>query len=123
MKEITTEDAPAAIGPYVQAREHNGTVECSGQIGLTADGDLVDGITEQTRQALENLEAVLAAADCGWRHVLKTRIYLVDMQDYETVNEVYADHVGEHAPARVAVEVSALPAGALIEIEATAMKE
>lgn len=123
MKEIATDDAPAAIGPYVQAREQNGVVECSGQIGLTPDGDIVDGVEAQTEQALQNLEAVLAAADCTWRDVTKVRIYLVDIDDYGAVNEVYADHVGEHAPARVAVAVDALPAGALIEIEATAVKD
>ncbi len=121
MEEIATDDAPDAIGPYVQARKHDGFVECAGQIGLTREGDLVEGIEQQTAQALDNIEAVLDAADCGWRNVLKVRIYLADIDHYDTVNEVYADRIGGHAPARVVVEAAALPAGALIEIEATAV--
>lgn len=121
MREIRTDDAPAAIGPYVQARERDGIVECAGQIGLTPDGDLVDGIAAQTRQALQNLEAVLGAAGCGWDDVLKVRIYLADIDTYEQVNRVYADVIGDEPPARVVVGVDALPAGALVEIEATAL--
>lgn len=123
MKEIATDEAPDAIGPYVQARESHGIVECSGQIGLTPEGKLVDGVEAQTEQTLQNLEAVLDAAGCDWSNVLKVRIYLADIADYDAVNEIYAEHVRDNAPARVAMEVNALPADALIEIEATAVTD
>lgn len=122
MKVISTSQAPAAIGPYSQAVVHNGMVFCSGQISLTADGQGPVGETAaaQAEQIMKNIDAVLTAAGSGFGKVLKTTIYLVDMNDFAAVNEVYARAFPEQPPARSTVAVSALPKGALVEIEVTA---
>lgn len=122
MKVISTPEAPAAIGPYSQAVSHNGLIFCSGQISLTAQGEGPIGSTaaEQAEQVMKNIKAVLAAAGSGFDKVLKTTIYLVDMGDFASVNEVYARAFSEQPPARSTVAVSALPKGALVEIEVTA---
>ena len=119
---IQTDDAPAAVGPYSQAATDGSVLFTAGQIALTPDGDdLTDrSPAEQARQCLQNLEAVLEAADRTFDDVLKTTVYLADIDDYGDVNEVYAEYFGGDPPARSAVGVDALPKGAAVEIEAIA---
>ncbi|MEK4797456.1 RidA family protein [Thermoactinomyces sp. FSL K6-2592] len=123
MKKVQTDKAPQAIGPYSQAVETGDWIFTSGQIPLTPDGKLVaGGIEEQTRQVLENLKSVLEAAGSGLEHVVKTTIFLRDMNQFQTVNEIYGGYFKEHQPARSCVEVSRLPKDVLIEIEVIAKK-
>ncbi|WAA12340.1 RidA family protein [Fervidibacillus halotolerans] len=124
MKEIHTKLAPEAIGPYSQAIQWNGLVFTSGQIPLTKDGQLVDGgIEEQTEQVLKNLKAVLEEAGSSLQKVIKTTVFLKDMNDFQRMNAVYSQVFSEHQPARSAVEVSRLPKDVLVEIEAIAVVE
>lgn len=122
ISKVETGQAPAAIGPYSQAIKAGAFLYCSGQIPLVpTTGEMVDGgIEEQTRQVLENLTQVLAAAGVGFSAVVKTTIYLVDMNDFAIVNEVYGDYCVGIAPARATVQVAALPKGARVEIDAIA---
>jgi 2-iminobutanoate/2-iminopropanoate deaminase len=119
---IQTDNAPAAIGPYSQAIRYGGLVYTAGQVGADPrSGDLVaGGAAEQADQALRNLASVLAAAGSGLDLLLKTTIFLADINDFAAVNEVYARHLREPFPARSTVSVKALPKGALVEIEAVA---
>jgi 2-iminobutanoate/2-iminopropanoate deaminase len=120
---ITTDRAPAAIGPYSQAVRAGDFVFTSGQIGLDpASGQLVHGgIEAETRQVLDNLTAVLEAAGAGWRDVVRTTIYLADMGDFTLVNKLYGERVGVGVmPARSTVQVAKLPRGAAVEIDAVA---
>ena len=121
MKIVTSTAAPAAIGPYSQAIAENGLIFTSGQIPLSPEtGELVTGgITGQANQAIENLKAVLTEAGSDLSHVIKTTCFLTDMKDFAAFNEVYAGHF-TGKPARSCVAVSALPKGALVEIEAVA---
>lgn len=121
MKKIYTENAPAAIGPYSQAYISNGTVYCSGQIGIDPKtGNVVGGgIKEQTEQVLKNIEAVLAAAGTGFDRVTKTTCFLSDMSLFADFNAVYATKFVS-LPARSCVAVKGLPKGADIEIEVIA---
>lgn len=121
---IHTDQAPAAIGPYVQALRSQDWIFSSGQLGLDpVTGKLVGGgVTEQARQALANLAAVLEAAGGGLDCVLKTTVFLVDMADFPAMNAVYAEAFGAHSPARSTVAVAALPLGARFEIEAVARR-
>lgn len=120
MRTISSQQAPAAIGPYAQAVVTGGFLFTAGQIALDpATGKMVDGgITEQTKQVFANLTAVLEAAETTWDDVVKTTVFLADLGDFPAVNELYAQQVGTARPARSTVQVSALPRGALIEIEA-----
>ncbi len=120
---ISTDKAPAAIGPYSQAILAQGRlVFCSGQVALRPDGSFVDGgVGPQTRQAMNNLQAVLEAAGASFDHVVKVTIFLADLGDYAEVNAIYAEYFGELPPARAAVEVSRLPKDALVEIECVAV--
>jgi 2-iminobutanoate/2-iminopropanoate deaminase len=123
MKEIiATDRAPKAIGPYSQATRHNGLVYSSGQIPLdTATGQLIEGgIVEQTARVLENLKGVLEAAGAGLDSVLKTTVFLKDMAEFGSMNEVYAKYFDTNPPARATVEVARLPRDARVEIEAIA---
>ncbi|MEW9032435.1 MAG: RidA family protein [Planifilum fimeticola] len=121
MKPIRTDQAPAAIGPYAQAMQVGNFVFTSGQIPLKPTGELVTGdIVEQTRQVFANLRAVLQAAGTDLDRVVKTTVYLADMNDFSKVNEVYATYFPEHRPARSCVEVSRLPKDVGIEIEVIA---
>lgn len=122
MKEVATKNAPAAIGPYVQGVIVNNLFYSSGQIPLTAEGDLIEGsITEQTNQVFENLKAVLAEAGSSLDKVVKTMVFISDMNEFGELNEEYARHFGEHKPARSCVEVSRLPKDVKVEIEVIAL--
>jgi len=120
---VSSSNAPAAIGPYSQAIVADGTVYCSGQIGLDpATGELADGLEAQAERALRNLSAVLDAAGLTFADVVKTTIFLTDMADFAAVNAIYASAMPEPPPARSTVAVAALPKGALVEIEAIARR-
>ncbi len=123
LKQISTEKAPAAIGPYSQGVVANGFLFTAGQIALDpAAGKIVDGgIVEQTEQVMKNLEEVLRAAGAGWSDVVKTTVYLHDLSHFPTVNEIYGKSLGNARPARSTVQVPALPRGALVEIDAIAV--
>ena len=125
MKEIVrTEAAPAPFqgAPYSQAIVSGGFVFVSGQLSLRPDHAEIVGetIQEQTEQVFANLGAILEAAGSGLDKLVKTTVYLVDLDEFQGMNEVYARHVGDRPPARATVEISALPAGAKVEIEAIA---
>ncbi len=119
---VLAKNAPAPVGPYSQAIRVDGFVFCSGQIALDpGTGKLVPGgVAEQTRQVLDNLGAVLAAADLTFANIVKTTIFLVDINDFAAVNAIYAERTGSPAPARSTIGVAALPLGARVEIEAIA---
>jgi len=118
IEKISTKAAPAAIGPYSQAISAGDFVFFSGQIPLTPDGTVVTGtIEEQTRQVLSNMAALLAAAGLGYGNVVKTTIYLADLGNFATVNELYGECFAGTPPARACVEVAALPKGVSIEID------
>ena len=122
---VRTDRAPAPFqgAPYNQAVVAGDLVFVAGQLGLTADGRLVDGgIAEQTEQAMRNLAAILEEAGSSLDGLVKTTVFLVDLGDFAAMNEVYAGHVGDRPPARSTVEVAALPSGALVEIEAIATR-
>jgi len=119
---IATQAAPAAVGPYSQAIKSGNLVFASGQIGLDpATGKLQEGLEAQTRQVLANLTAVLSAAGASLADVVKATIFVVDMGQYATVNAIYGSVVPAPPPARSTVQVSALPLGALVEIEVIAV--
>jgi 2-iminobutanoate/2-iminopropanoate deaminase len=120
---IATVEAPAAVGPYSQAVRSGNLLFISGQLGLApATGTLVGpGVADEARQALCNLAAVLAAAGGGMDEVVKATIYLIDMQDFASVNAVYAEFFAAPFPARACVAVAALPKGGRVEIEAVAV--
>ena len=119
MKQVSTNDAPAAIGPYSQGIVSGGFLFSAGQIAIDpATGQIVDGgVTAQTERVMSNLLAVLQSAGLGWNDVVKTTVYLHDMADFPTVNAIYARMLGEARPARSTVQVSALPRGGLVEID------
>ena len=120
-EEIATENAPAAIGPYSQAILAGNLLFVSGQIGLTPDGIMVDGTAaDQSRQALTNIGNILKEASLDFSHVLKSSVLLKDINDYDEVNNVYAEFFPDPAPARAAFQVAALPKDALVEIEVIA---
>ena len=120
---VSSSSAPAAIGPYSQAIVSDGTVYCSGQIGLDpSTGELADGLEAQAERALRNLSAVLDAAGVTLADVVKTTIFLADMGDFAAVNAIYATAMPEPPPARSTVAVAGLPKGALVEIEAIARR-
>jgi len=119
---IATKSAPAAIGPYAQANQAGAFLFTAGQIGLDpATGVMQIGIENQTRQVLANLQAILQAAGSDLAHVVKTTIFLADLADFATVNRIYGEAFSDAPPARSTVQVAALPAGALLEIEAIAI--
>lgn len=123
MKEIIhTDEAPAAIGPYSQAVSHNGVVYCSGQIGLVPDTMEFAGsdVESQAKQVMKNLKAVLAAADSGFDKVIKCSIFLADMGDFATVNEIYGSYFTDNPPARETVAVKTLPKNCKVEISCVA---
>lgn len=118
MNYINCADAPAAIGPYSQAIAANGFIFLSGQLGLTpANLILADGIEAQTHQIFKNIKAILESQNKKFSDIVKTTIFLVNMDDFTQVNIIYADYFGAHRPARSCVAVAKLPKNALIEIE------
>lgn len=119
---VQTDKAPAAIGPYSQAIIYNNIVYCSGQIPLDPNSMEVvkGGVKEQTIQVMENLEQVLLAAESDFGKVLKCSIFLDNMKDFQTVNEVYSDYFGENPPARETVAVETLPKNVKVEISCIA---
>ena len=122
MKFVQTNKAPSAIGPYSQAVVANGMVFTSGQIALTPEGVMLENdVVLQTKQVLKNLQAVLEEAGASMQSVIKTTIFLDSMDDFATVNEIYAEAFGSHKPARSTVAVKTLPKNALVEIDAVAL--
>jgi 2-iminobutanoate/2-iminopropanoate deaminase len=119
---IITENAASPIGPYSQGTIGAGLIFTAGQIGVRTDGSVVDGgVAEQTRQVILNLKAVIEAGGGSLQSVLKTTIFLKNMNDFASVNEVYGEYFGTRSPARSTVEVSRLPKDVLVEIEAVAL--
>jgi 2-iminobutanoate/2-iminopropanoate deaminase len=120
---VHTDKAPAAIGPYSQGIIANGLLFTAGQIAIDpATGQVIDGgVAEQTERALKNLGAVLESAGSSWTNVVKTTVFLKDMRDFPTVNEVYARMIGDARPARSTVAVGGLPRDVLVEIDAVAV--
>lgn len=122
-KTIATAKAPAAIGPYSQAVNLNGTVFVSGQLPVNpADGTIPQGIELQTRQALDNIGAILNEAGLTFNDIVKTTVLMADLKDFAAMNAVYAEYFPQDKPARVCYQVVALPKGALVEIDAIAGK-
>jgi 2-iminobutanoate/2-iminopropanoate deaminase len=124
-KIVSTKDAPAAVGPYSQAIRSGTMLFCAGQIPLDPQtGQIVAGdIAAQTKRVMENVSAVLRAANLNFGHVVKTTIFLTSMGDFQTVNDIYATYFQQNPPARSTVAVSALPKGANVEIEVIAMSD
>jgi 2-iminobutanoate/2-iminopropanoate deaminase len=122
LTQVQTANAPAAIGPYSQGIVAAGFLFTAGQIALDpANGEIVQGgVREQTIRVMRNLAAVLESAGAGWDDVVKTTVYLQDMNDFPVVNEIYGKTLGEARPARSTVQVAALPRGVLVEIDAIA---
>jgi len=124
MKSTQTDKAPSAIGPYSQAMSVNGMVYTSGQIALLENGSdelLAKNVSIQTQKVLQNLEAVLEASGSSMQNVVKTTIFLANMDDFVTVNEIYEKAFSSHKPARSTVAVKTLPKNALVEIDAIAI--
>ena len=120
-KTIATDNAPAAIGPYSQGVDLNGILFVSGQIPVNpADGSMPEGIELQTRQAMDNLGAILNEAGLTYNDIVKTTVLLADLGDFAAMNAVYAEYFPQDKPARVCCQVAALPKGALVEIDAIA---
>lgn len=123
-KAINANNAPAAVGPYVHAVQVGEMIFTSGQIGLIPEtGELKEGVEAQTHQALKNLAAVLEASGSDLNHVVKTTVFLDDINDFAVVNAIYAEYFKDEFPARSCVEVAKLPKGGLVEIEAIAVKK
>ncbi len=121
MQFVQTSQAPAAIGPYSQAIKINNMLYTSGQIPLRADGTMVEGdITVQTEQVLANLKAILNEAGVDFAQVIKTTVFLKNLDDFVAMNTIYAQAFGAHTPARSTVQVAKLPKDALVEIEVIA---
>ena len=122
---VSTDDAPAAVGAYSQATTNGTLLFTAGQLPLTVDGELLEdeSVAVQTRQCLENVAAILAAEELTLEDVLKVTIYLDDIDDFEEMNETYAEFFDDEPPARSAIEVGAVPKGAALEIEAVATLE
>lgn len=124
-KIINTSEAPGAIGPYSQANMANGILYISGQIPLNpATGELANGIVEETHQVMKNLQAILVAAGLSFKNVVKSTIYLKDMNDFTAMNEVYASYLdADHYPARETIQISRLPKDVNIEISMIAHQD
>jgi 2-iminobutanoate/2-iminopropanoate deaminase len=119
---VRTENAPGAVGPYSQGIIANGFIFTAGQTGLIpGTKTLPESVAEQTRQVLNNIKGILEAAGTGMDRIVKTTVYLQDIKDFATMNDVYASFFPGDPPARTTVEVAALPLGALVEIEAVAL--
>ena len=125
VRSISAADAPKALGPYSQAIVAGDLIFCAGQVPIDpASGQMVEGdIAAQTRRVLDNLAAVLAAAGSDLAHVVKTGVFLADLNDFNAMNEAYAARFGDHRPARATIEAGKLPRGAKIEIECIAVRK
>lgn len=123
-KIIRTDAAPAPVGPYSQAVESGGFLFCSGQIAIDPKSNqvLTGPVEEQAKQVMENIRAVLTTAGLDFKHIVKTTIYLINMNDFSAVNEVYARYFQEEPPARSTIAVSGLPKGVHVEIEVLAKR-
>ena len=123
LKQVSTDHAPGAIGPYSQGIIANGFLFTAGQIALDPKlGKIVEGgVVEQTERVMQNLQEVLKAAGASWGDVVKTTVYLHDLSHFPTVNEIYGKWLGDARPARSTVQVPGLPRGALVEIDAIAV--
>ncbi|MCU7558400.1 RidA family protein [Macrococcus sp. TMW 2.2395] len=122
MKSIFAKNAPEAIGPYSHAVVVNNMVYTSGQLPIDKEGQIGEGVEQQTRLVLDNLSAVLEESGSNLKSVVKTTIFISDMNDFPVINEVYGEYFNEHLPARSCVEVSRLPKDVNVEIEAVALK-
>ncbi len=123
MKAVKTGNAPAAIGPYSQALTTDGLVFVSGQIPVNpATGEIAESVEEQAAQSLKNIKSILQQAGLGMENVIKTSVFLADLNDFAKVNEVYASFFAEPYPARSCVQVAAIPKGCKLEIECIAVK-
>lgn len=125
IKQINTEKAPKAIGPYVQANKVGELIFCSGQLGINPEtGKLVDGgVLEEAKQVFKNIQAILEEAGSSMNHVVKTLVLLKDIADFAEVNKVYAEQFNDVLPARSAFQVAALPLNGNIEIEVIAVEK
>jgi 2-iminobutanoate/2-iminopropanoate deaminase len=124
LKVISTDGAPSALGPYSQGIEGGGIVFVAGQVGRDpVTGELPDGVEAQAERAMENIKAILEAGGLTWANVAKTTCLLAEISDFEAFNAVYARYVSEPKPARATYAVKALPKGALVEIEAFAVRD
>lgn len=124
MKKIVTNNAPAAIGPYSQGYKANGFVFTSGQMPVNVStGELVEEIKEATKVCLNNVKAIIEESGLSINDIIKTTVYLRDMDDFAQMNEVYQEFFGNHAPARSTVQVAKLPKNAIVEIEAIALEK
>ncbi len=118
---VFTEKAPKAVGPYVQAVKSNGMVYVSGQLGIdVTSGGLADGVEAQAHCSMKNLGAILHEAGTDYKKVVKTTIFLTDMNDFAVVNKIYESYFGGDFPARSCVQVAKLPLGGLVEVECAA---
>ena len=118
---IATTNAPGAVGPYVQAVKVNGMVYCSGQLGIDpAVGKMPEGVEAQAHCSMKNMGAILKEAGSDYSKIVKTTIFLADMNDFAKVNEIYKSYFGEEYPARSCVQVAKLPLGGLVEVECIA---
>ena len=118
---IATNNAPGAVGPYVQAVKVNGMVYCSGQLGIDpAVGKMPEGVEAQAHCSMKNRGAILKEAGSDYSKIVKTTIFLADMNDFAKVNEIYKSYFGEEYPARSCVQVAKLPLGGLVEVECIA---
>ena len=124
MKVVQTSNAPAAVGPYSQGIEANGFFFFAGQIALTIEGKFLDeeDVQTQAKQVLQNIEALLTSQGLTKKNVVKTTMFLDDMNDFAEVNKIYADYFGDHKPARSTIEVAKLPLNAKVEIEVVAVQ-
>lgn len=122
---VSTDKAPAAIGAYSQATTNGDLICTSGQLPMTADGELLNEapVAEQTQQCLENIQSILESQRASMNDILKTTVFLGDIDDFDEFNEAYREFFNEEPPARSAVEVSQVPKGAAVEIEAVAVTE
>ena len=124
IKLINTDKAPAAVGPYSQATAANGMLFVSGQLGLIpGEGKLAEGFEAQTRQALENMKAILEAAGSSLTKVLAVDVFVLDMGKFADLNAIYSEFFTNHKPARAAIEVAGLPLGGLVELKCVALAE
>lgn len=120
IKLIHTDKAPAAVGPYSQATSTNGLLFVSGQLGIIPGGKMAEGFKAQTRQALENMKAIVEAAGSSLDKVLAVDVFIMDMGRFADLNSIYSEYFTDHKPARAAIQVAGLPLGGLVEMKCVA---